>query len=103
MKQIPSESICNFFYGFYIVYAILFVLSLATTVGIFAYSKKLGAAGIAVGLQGVIMTAFGAVLTLFYYLICDRALLAVKEKEGFVNKHPAARPHAAKPHAARRH
>jgi uncharacterized RDD family membrane protein YckC len=79
MKQIPSETICSFFYAFYIVYAILFVLSLASTIGIIAFNKKLGAAGIAVGIQGILMTAFGAVITLFYYLICDRALLATKK------------------------
>jgi hypothetical protein len=52
------------------------VLSLAATIGVFSYSKKMGAAGIAIGLQGVVMTLFGGVITLFYYLICDRALLA---------------------------
>lgn len=75
-KQIPSDTICNFFYAFFVIYAIIFVLSLATTIGVIGYSKKLGAAGIAIGIQGVIMTLFGGVITLFYYLICDRALLA---------------------------
>ena len=75
-KQIPSDTICNFFYAFFVIYAILFILSLAATVGVIGYSKKLGAAGIALGVQGVIMTLFGGVITLFYYLICDRALLA---------------------------
>ena len=75
-KQIPSSTICNFFYAFFVVYLILFILSVAVTIGIFGYSKKLGAAGIAMGVQGIVMTLFGGTITLFYYLICDRALLA---------------------------
>lgn len=89
MRQIPSSSICNFFYAFYVLYVILFVLSLLSTVGVFMTTKKLGAAGIAVGIQGIIMTAFGATATLFYYLMCDRALLskaADEVREQFMNK-----------------
>jgi hypothetical protein len=81
MKQIPSESICNFFYFFFIVYAVLFVLSILATIGVFTFTKKLGAAGIAIGLQGVIMTIIPGVFTLFYYIICDRALLATKKQD----------------------
>ena len=75
-KQIPSDAICNFFYAFFVIYAILFTLSLAATIGAIGYSKKLGAAGIAIGVQGVIMTLLAGTVMLFYYLICDRALLA---------------------------
>ena len=81
MKQIPSESICNFFYFFFVVYAVLFVLSLLTTIGVFQFTKKLGIAGIALGLQGVIMTIIPGVFALFYYILCDRALLANKKEE----------------------
>lgn len=48
--------------------------------------KKMGVAGIAVAIQGVIMTALGGTIMLFYYLICDRALIgkAVEDvKENF--------------------
>ncbi len=81
MKQIPSESVCNFFYFFFIVYAVLFVLALLTTIGVFSFTKKLGTAGIAIGLQGLVMTLIPGVFALFYYIICDRALLANKKEE----------------------
>jgi len=74
-NNIPSSMICNFFYTFYVVYAILFVLSLLFTVGLFTYSSKMGKMGIAMGFQALLTTALGGVLMLFYYLICDRALL----------------------------
>jgi hypothetical protein len=86
-KQISSETVCNFFYVFFVIYAGIFVLSLLGTVGLFAYAKKLGGAGVALGLQGVVVTLIGATMMLFYYLICDRALLAkgaaAAAKEGF--------------------
>ena len=86
-RQIPSSAICNFFYVFFVIYAILFVLSLGATIGIFGFLKKMGPAGYALGAQGLIMTALGGTMMLFYYLICDRALLAkgARELEGFAN------------------
>jgi len=75
MKKIQSSTICNFFYAFYVVYLVIFVISVITTIGVFVYSKKLGAAGIGMAIQGLVISGMGATLTLFYYLICDRALL----------------------------
>jgi len=89
MKQIPSPMICNFFYTFYVIYAVLFVLSLLFTIGVFSYSKKMGKMGIVMGFQALLTTALGGIMMLFYYLICDRALLgkAVKDvKEHFENE-----------------
>jgi hypothetical protein len=76
MNNIPSSLICNFFYSFFVIYAILFVVSILFTIGVFTYSKKMGPMGVALGFQGLITTALGGVMMLFYYLICDRALLA---------------------------
>jgi hypothetical protein len=81
MKQIPSETVCNFFYAFFVIYAILFILSVVATLGIFGYMKKIGPAAIGMGVQGIIMTGVAGTMFLFYYLICDRALLANKSKE----------------------
>lgn len=92
-RKIPSSSICNFFYAFFVIYAILFAVSILATIGVFSYMKKLGGAGIALGIQGLITTALGGTIMLFYYLICDRALLAnaaVEMKETFANM-PAPR------------
>jgi hypothetical protein len=89
MRQISSPMICNFFYWFYVVYAVIFVLSLLFTIGVFSYSKKLGKMGVVMGFQALLTTGIGAVMMLFYYLICDRALLgnAVKDiQEKFSNR-----------------
>ena len=75
-KSISSATVCNFFYAFYVVYMIIFVISMITTISIFIYGKKLGLAGIIMGVQGIIVTGVGATMMLFYYLLCDRALLA---------------------------
>lgn len=75
MKSIPSEVICSFFYVFFVVYAIFFVLSLVVLVGGMLVMKKGGLLAIVTGLQGVIITGIAGTMALFYYLICDRALL----------------------------
>ena len=80
-KKIQSSTICNFFYVFYVVYLVLFILAVLSTIGIFVYSKKLGAAGIGMAIQGLIISGMGATITLFYYLICDRALLGAAVKD----------------------
>jgi hypothetical protein len=81
-KNIPSTTVCNFFYVFFVVYAVIFVVSVLMTVGIMTNSKLRGALGIALGGQAILTTLIGGTMMLFYYLICDRALLA-DGKEGF--------------------
>ena len=87
-RQISNPMICNFFYGFYVAYAFIFVLSLLFTIGVFSYSKKMGTMGFVMGINALLTTFLGGVIMLFYYLICDRALLgkAVQDvKEKFEN------------------
>lgn len=84
-KRIPSSTVCNFFYIFYVAYAVITVLALITTIGLFGMTKKLGAAGIASGLGYLLMTALAATQALFFYLICDRALLK-GVAEGFLTE-----------------
>ncbi len=86
MKQISSESVCNFFYIFFVVYAVIFVLSLVAMVGTLFNMKKMGSAGVFMALQAVIVTAIPGVMMMFYYIICDRALLGKQNEEsGKVN------------------
>ena len=80
MKTIPNEVICNFFYAFFVIYAILFALSLIATLGIFGFMKKVGPAAVGMGIQGILTTAIAGTGFLFYYLICDRALLKAESK-----------------------
>ena len=75
MESIPSSSICNFFYAFFVVYAIIFVLSIIMTITIIVHMRMKGPVGLALGTQAIITTLLGGVMMLFQYLICDRALL----------------------------
>lgn len=75
MQKIQSSTICNFFYVFYVVYLVIFVISVIYTIGVFVYSKKLGVAAVALAIQGLIVSGLGATIMLFYYLMCDRALI----------------------------
>jgi hypothetical protein len=86
MDQIPNYAICNFFYAFYVVYAVIFALSVLHIVYIFVVVKKFDLShGIMLG-SGFFTMALALVLTLFHYLVCDRALIhkTVKDVEGFV-------------------
>jgi hypothetical protein len=83
-KNIPSSTVCNFFYMFFVVYAVIFVVSVLMTLGIMTSTKLKGALGIALGAQAILTTLIGGTMMLFYYLVCDRALLSKKtQNEGF--------------------
>ena len=78
MKNISSETVCNFFYIFFVVNAVFVALAILGLIGMAGFAKKLGMGGIATGFYGVLLAALAATQTLFFYLICDRALLASK-------------------------
>ncbi len=80
-KSIPSKVVCDFFFAFFIIYAILFGLAILGLIGITFNMKKMGAMGLPLALQAVITAGIGGTLMLFYYLICDRAILGGKSKE----------------------
>ena len=82
MKQIPSESVCTFFYSFFVLYAVIAVLALVATLGFFGMAKKLGVYGIGAGIGYLFAMVLAGTQALFFYLICDRALLAKKEQKG---------------------
>jgi len=79
-RKIPSSTICNFFYAFYIVFAVFFVITLVTSAIYFFHLKKLGTAGVILIVQTLVMGGIALTQTLFNYLVCDRALI---RKEGF--------------------
>jgi len=76
MEKIDSASICNYFYVFFVVYAFIFSLSLLGLVASLFNMKKMGNTGVFLALQAAITTALGGTTMLFFYIICDRALLA---------------------------
>ena len=82
-KSISSQSICNIFYAFFVLNAAIFVLSIITTIGIFTYGKNMGNFGMVIGVQSILSSLIAGIVTLSYYLVCDRALLAGKvDKKG---------------------
>lgn len=80
MKQISNESICNFFYIFFVVYAFFAVLSLVSFIGVFTFMKVPKGLLVSQGIQAFISLGIATTLMLFLYLICDRAL-GPKQKE----------------------
>jgi len=80
MQKIPSSTVCNFFYGWFVVYAVLFSLSVVVLIGTFVFSKKLGPAGIGLGVQSIITSLLAASFMMFHYIICDRALLPLTKE-----------------------
>ena len=85
-KKISSETICSVYWYIYVIYAIVAVLAVSGTIGILASFKLPKPLAVSIGFQGLLVAALGATLSLFQYLVCDRALLANQAKksgEGF--------------------
>ncbi len=73
-KNIPTTWVCNFFYAFFTVYAVLTVLTLFSFIGLFFMNLPKNQLIVA-GIQTFLMLGFGGTMMLFHYLICSRALL----------------------------
>jgi glucan phosphoethanolaminetransferase (alkaline phosphatase superfamily) len=90
MKKFSNTTVCNFFYVFFVIYAVFSLLALVLAVGTFMSVKKLDFAGVMFILQPVLILLLSTTFMMFYYIICDRSLLAkVSETvvdEGFKNK-----------------
>jgi hypothetical protein len=82
MKQINSVTVCNLYYIIFVIYAVLAVVTVLN-LGYIALVKLPLSLKIAVGAQGLILAAVLVVLSLFQYIVCDRALLSTKATEGF--------------------
>jgi len=78
MKQIPSTSLCNFFYFFFVVYAVIFTLSIISLFATALTMKTTTPLTIALLSNGILTSVIVGTSMLFHYLICDRALLASK-------------------------
>ena len=72
--KIPSAVICNYYYVFFIIFAVWAAISLIGGVWIFATTKM--SLGMLVAFVFNILLSFGISTTssLFLYLMCDRAL-----------------------------
>jgi len=85
MKAITNTTVCNFFYFWFVFYAILLILAIITTIGSVFVAKKLGWAGVALSAQAIITSLLAGSFAMFYYIICDRALL-IKATEAFTTR-----------------
>jgi hypothetical protein len=75
-KKIPSTAICNFYYAFFVAYAIIGAIALVgLVVAVFTLKASKGMLAMIV-FQNLLMIALSVVLALFQYLVCDRALIA---------------------------
>ena len=72
--KIPSAVVCNYFYVFFIIFAVWAALSLLGGVWIFATTKM--SFGMLIAFIFNILLSFGLSTTsaLFLYLMCERAL-----------------------------
>lgn len=75
MAAIPSTLVCNFYYAFFIIYAIIFGLTVLSFIGILFLAKGNKMIQITSGIQMLIAVALAGTAVLFNYLICSRALL----------------------------
>lgn len=73
-ENITSATLCNYFYIFFIIFAVWAAISLLGGIWIFATTKM--SLGMLVGIIFNILLSFGisATSALFLYLICERAL-----------------------------
>ena len=87
MRQVSSKTVCDLYYVIFVIYSILGVLAVVNVIAVL-FSKMPLMFKIAVGGQGLIMAAVLVVLSMFQYIVCDRALLSGRQSaEGFYTKH----------------
>jgi hypothetical protein len=85
-NKIPNYAICNFFYFFFVIYAVLFGLSLINMIKLMIMIDKFNMNNSMILIGVVFTTLISLILTLFHYLICDRSLIdkSIHDVEGFV-------------------
>lgn len=77
MKKVPSNLICDTYYAFFIIYAVIFSLALLNTAYTAFYLKGVSPIQKFVMLMANgLVSAVAVTLVMFMYLMCDRALIA---------------------------
>jgi hypothetical protein len=79
-KKISSETICTTYNYIFYIYAFIAVLALVGTIGILLSYKLPKSLSVSIGFQGLLTASLAAILSLFQYLVCTRALLENKKK-----------------------
>lgn len=76
-KAIPSETVCNFFYFFFVLYAVIAIFGIIAVVYTAVVAKNIPKMlFLPLILQGLLPTAVAVAGALFHYLVCSRALLS---------------------------
>jgi len=76
-KTIPSSTICDWYYLLFMINVVVFALLLVSMVILALSRGAKGGAFIMQFLTNVILAVFAGTNSLFYYLMCDRALKPV--------------------------
>jgi hypothetical protein len=87
MKQISNSSLCNFFYFFFVVYAIIFTLSVITLIATAVSAKPASPITMPVLANLMLTSVLAGTFMLFHYLICDRVLIAKDVKPSVHHLH----------------
>jgi hypothetical protein len=73
-QSISNETICNFFYAFFVIYAVLTAITVIGFLIILTTVKMPLGQAVAQGFYGVIVISLGTTMMIYHYLIFDRAL-----------------------------
>jgi hypothetical protein len=76
-KQIPSSTICNWYYLLFVINVVVFALLIISIVILAVSRGTKGGAFIVQFLTNLVLAVFAGTNSLFYYLMCDRALKPV--------------------------
>ena len=74
-KTIPNQTVCNFFYFFFVLYAVITILAFFGLISLFFMNlpKQFLIPSV---MQLVLSGVIAAASALFHYLVCSRALLS---------------------------
>ena len=75
-NSISNYTVCNFFYIFFVVYAVLLAIIVLSGIGTLLFLKMPTSHQIAAGIGYGIVMAIAITELIFMYLMCDRALIA---------------------------
>ena len=75
MKQISSQTVCDFFYIFFIIYATLLALLIVSGGYLALFAKLPKGMELPVLVGYIVAVTIAVVEVLFFYIVCDRSLL----------------------------
>lgn len=77
-KAISNATVCNFYYAFFVFYAVVSILVVVSTITMLASVKLPMGMMVMSGIQSLLVFALATASALFHYLVCDRALKPAK-------------------------